>query len=122
MKRILLVVAVLLLAACVRPVVATLSATCAASGSDIVCTEQGAVRGVVEGEMLAFKGIPYARPPIGAQRWRPPDVAEPWHGVRDGRRYGSMCPQIIGKDVKGEEDCLFINVWRPEALSIRLDT
>ena len=113
MKRILLVVAVLFLAACVRPVVATLSATCAASGSDIVCTEQGAVRGVVEGEMLAFKGIPYARPPIGAQRWRPTEVAEPWQGVRDGSRYGPMCPQIIGKDVKGEEDCLFINVWRP---------
>ena len=113
MKNILLVVAVLFLGACVRPVVSTQLANCAASGSDIVCTEQGAVRGVVEGEMLAFKGIPYARPPIGALRWRPTEVAEPWQGVRDGSRYGPMCPQIIGKDVKGEEDCLFINVWRP---------
>lgn len=113
MKRILLVVAVLFLGACVRPVASKLAAGCDASGSDIVCIEQGAVRGVVEGEMLAFKGIPYARPPIGALRWRPPEAAEPWQSVRDSSRYGSMCPQIIGKDVKGEEDCLFINVWRP---------
>ena len=113
MKRILLVVAVLFLGACVRPVASKLAAGCAESGSDIICTEQGAVRGVFEGEMLAFKGIPYARPPIGALRWRPPEAAEPWQGVRDGSRYGSMCPQIIGKEVKGEEDCLFINIWRP---------
>src|SRR5262249_56177934 len=71
---------------------------------------------VVEGEMLAFKGIPYARPPVGALRWRPTEGAEPWQGVRDGSRYGSMCPQIIGKEVKGEEDCLFINVWRPREI------
>ena len=113
MKRILLVVAVLFLGACVRPVASKLAAGCAESGSDIICTEQGAVRGVFEGEMLAFKGIPYARPPIGALRWRPPEAAEPWQGVRDGSRYGSVCPQIIGKEVKGEEDCLFINIWRP---------
>jgi len=119
MKRILLVVAVLFLGACVRPVASKLAAGCAESGSDIICTEQGAVRGVFEGEMLAFKGIPYARPPIGALRWRPPEAAEPWQGVRDGSRYGSMCPQIIGKEVKGEEDCLFINIWRPHMAATR---
>jgi para-nitrobenzyl esterase len=113
MKRILLVVVVLFLGACARPVASKLAVGCDTSDSDIACTEQGEVRGTVEGEMLAFKGIPYARPPIGALRWRPPEPAEPWKGVRDGSRYGSMCPQIIGKEVKGEEDCLFINVWRP---------
>lgn len=89
------------------------SANCAAGGPDIVCTEQGAVRGVVDADMLAFKGIPYARPPVGPLRWRPPEAGVSWQGVRDGSRYGSMCPQIVGKDVKGEEDCLYINVWRP---------
>src|SRR5262245_56540353 len=65
------------------------SAGCAGD-SDVACTEQGAVRGVVEGETLAFKGIPYARPPVGPLRWRPPEPPEPWQGVRDGGRYGSF--------------------------------
>ena len=104
------------LGACVRPVASKLAARCAESGLDIACTEQGAVRGVVEGEMLAFKGIPYARPPVGALRWRPTEPAEAWEGVRDASRYGSMCPQIIGNEVKGDEDCLFINVWRPREM------
>jgi para-nitrobenzyl esterase len=84
------------------------------AGADVVCTEQGAVRGVIEGLTLAFKGIPYARPPVGPLRWQPPAPAASWEGVRDGSRYGAMCPQIVGADVKGEEDCLYVNVWRPQ--------
>jgi para-nitrobenzyl esterase len=80
--------------------------------ADVVCTEQGAIRGVMEGEALAFKGIPYARPPVGPLRWKPPLSAAAWDGVRDGSRYGAMCPQLAGGDVKGEEDCLYVNVWR----------
>ena len=83
------------------------------AGPEIACTQQGAVRGVVEGDVLAFKGIPYARPPIGDLRWKPTQPAEPWSGVRDGSRFGAMCPQIVGKEVKGDEDCLTLNVWRP---------
>ena len=89
------------------------SANCPVGGLDVVCTEQGAVRGVVDGDTLAFKGIPYARPPVGPLRWRPTEAAAPWQGVRDGGRYGPMCPQLDGNEVKGEEDCLYINVWRP---------
>jgi len=62
---------------------------------------------------VAFKGIPYARPPVGPLRWKPPQAAEAWSGVRDGSRFGAICPQIIGQEVKGDEDCLTINVWRP---------
>jgi para-nitrobenzyl esterase len=87
--------------------------SCTSNESDIACTQQGAVRGVAEGDMLAFKGIPYARPPVGLLRWKPTKAAEPWSGVRDGSRFGSICPQIIGQEVKGEEDCLTVNVWRP---------
>jgi para-nitrobenzyl esterase len=87
--------------------------TACPGGADIACVEQGAVRGVVDGETLAFKGIPYAQPPVGPLRWKPPQPAAHWEGVRDGSRYGAMCPQIVGKDVKGAEDCLYINVWRP---------
>src|SRR3954454_23769553 len=86
---------------------------CSADDPDVACTLQGAIRGVVQGEMLAFKGIPYAKPPVGELRWRPPAAAESWSGVRDGGRFGPICPQIIREEVKGDEDCLTINVWRP---------
>jgi para-nitrobenzyl esterase len=79
-------------------------AGCTAS-TDIVCTDQGQIRGVIEGETLAFKGIPYAQPPVGSLRWKAPLPASRWEGVRDGTRYAPMCPQIVGKEVKGEEDC-----------------
>src|ERR1700730_9497567 len=86
---------------------------CIANDLDIACTARGAVRGVVEGDMLAFKGIPYARPPVGALRWKPTEAAEGWSGVRDGSHFGPICPQIIGQEIKGDEDCLTVNVWRP---------
>jgi para-nitrobenzyl esterase len=88
---------------------------CGTDDPDIACTTQGPVRGVVEGDMVAFKGIPYARPPVGPLRWKPTEAAEAWSGVRDGGRFGPICPQIIGQEVKGEEDCLSVNVWRPRA-------
>jgi para-nitrobenzyl esterase len=87
--------------------------SCSANDPDVACTVQGAVRGVVEGDMLAFKGIPYARSPVGPLRWKPTEVAESWSGERDGSRFGAICPQIIGQEVRGEEDCLNLNVWRP---------
>ena len=86
---------------------------CAADDPDVACTTQDRVRGVVEGDMLAVKGIPYARPPVGPLRWKPTEVADGWSGERDGSRFGSICPQIIGQEVNGDEDCLNLNVWRP---------
>lgn len=103
------------LALLLLPVVPVEAAECATSGEGIVCTEHGAVRGVVEGETIAFKGIPYAAPPVGDLRWRPPATAKSWDGVRDGSRFGSMCPQLVGKEVRGDEDCLTINVWTPRS-------
>lgn len=89
---------------------------CKSAGPDIACTEQGAIRGVAEGDTLAFKGIPFAKPPVGSLRWRPPEAPTAWQGVRDGSRFGAVCPQIAGKDVVGEEDCLSLNVWRPKTM------
>jgi para-nitrobenzyl esterase len=88
------------------------TAACIGS-SDVPCTEQGAVRGVVQGATMAFKGIPYAAPPVGPLRWRPPGPAARWDGERDGSQFGAICPQIIGEEVMGDENCLYINVWRP---------
>jgi para-nitrobenzyl esterase len=85
--------------------------------ADVACTDQGAVRGIIEGQALAFKGIPYAQAPVGQLRWKPPQQLSAWTGIRDGSRYGAMCPQLVGSDVKGEEDCLFVNVWRPQGSS-----
>jgi para-nitrobenzyl esterase len=86
----------------------------ACAGADVVCTADGAVRGAAEGDTIAFKGIPYAEPPVGSLRWRAPRPAKPWQGVRDGSRFGPVCPQWDGKAVIGEEDCLTLNVWRPK--------
>ena len=86
---------------------------CPGGGPGIACTMQGAVRGAPEGGTLAFKGIPYAAPPVGARRWAPPEPPQPWTGVRDGRRFGPICPQLAGAQVVGEEDCLTLNVWTP---------
>lgn len=86
---------------------------CRSDGPELACTEQGAVRGTVEGETIAFKGIPYAAPPVGALRLRPPAPPAGWHGVRDGSRFGAVCPQLAGNEVIGKEDCLTLNVWRP---------
>ena len=101
-------------------VVATLFSTVASGQNaactvspDVACTEQGAVRGAVQGATMAFKGIPYAAPPVGSLRWKPPTPPARWDGARDGSHFGAICPQIVDGEVKGNEDCLYINVWRP---------
>ena len=49
----------------------------------------------------------------------PREPALPWQGVRDGGRYGAMCPQWVGNEIQGEEDCLYVNVWRPKSKPAR---
>jgi para-nitrobenzyl esterase len=88
-------------------------AGCNANEADIVCTDLGAIRGTLDGPAQGFKGIPYAQPPVGPLRWRPPAPALAWKGLRSGAQYGADCPQIVGSSVQGDEDCLFLNVWRP---------
>jgi para-nitrobenzyl esterase len=112
-----------------RSVVAALTAACAvATGSvttagasataPIVRTEGGWVRGVSAGGVDAFRGLPYAAPPTGPLRWRPPHPAAPWSGVRDASQFAPSCPQSpIGNASfppgPMAEDCLYLNVVRP---------
>ena len=86
-------------------------------GEGIVCAPAGGVRGVVEGVVISYRGIPYAQPPTGVRRWRPPLPMEPWSGVREALRFGPMCPQVAGNEVVGDEDCLTLNVWVPRTRS-----
>lgn len=89
------------------------SRDCGEQGADIACTAQGAVKGVVENNTVAFKGLPYAAAPVGVLRWQAPEPPAAWRGVRDGSRFGAVCPQLAGKEVVGDEDCLTLNVWKP---------
>ena len=84
-----------------------------------VKTSLGAVRGVTSGTVDAFLGIPFAAPPVGPLRWRPPQPGAPWSGVRDATAYGHDCMQkpfasdAAPLGTTPDEDCLVANVWRP---------
>jgi para-nitrobenzyl esterase len=81
-----------------------------------VDTDKGPVQGKVSGETRAFLGIPYAAPPVGALRWKPPQPAAPWTAPLEAKVKGPACPQFdnMGKLVPGtSEDCLTLNVWTP---------
>jgi len=65
-------------------------------------------------EITVFKGIPYAAPPVGPLRWRPPAAPAAWAGIRPADRFGPACPQPGGEMAHGlpqSEDCLSLNVW-----------
>jgi para-nitrobenzyl esterase len=79
----------------------------------LVVTRAGSVSGT-GGEIETFKGVPYAAPPLGTLRWRAPEPAKPWKGVRDATRFGDDCmqrPYVISTGQKTSEDCLTLTVW-----------
>lgn len=83
-------------------------------------TDCGRVAGALEpgGRVRSWKGIPYAAPPLGALRWRPPQPCARWAGTRPALRYGADFPQAANRvrHASGmSEDCLFVNVWSPVA-------
>lgn len=87
-----------------------------------VKTDKGKVRGdfTTDGKVIAFKGIPYAAPPVGDLRWKPPMPAAKWKGVKQTTDFGSHCiqsggyPDMIFHDPGENEDCLTLNVWTPK--------
>ena len=86
-------------------------------------TSNGAVEGVVsaDNQVRTFKGIPFAAPPVGPLRWRAPQPVSSWTGVRKAVDYGPRCMQgsiysdMIFHDDGPSEDCLYLNLWMPEA-------
>ncbi|MFJ8149880.1 carboxylesterase/lipase family protein [Streptomyces sp. NPDC096048] len=89
----------------------------------MVSTPHGAVRGRYEHGIAVFRGIPYAAPPFGPRRFRPPAPPEPWDGVRDAGSFGPTAPkppyseafaQYLSDPAIPGDDCLNLNVWTPE--------
>ena len=89
----------------------------------VVGTPYGAVRGRYEHGIAVFRGIPYAAPPFGPRRFRPPEPPAPWDGVRDAGAFGPTPPKppysdafakLLSDPVVPGDDCLNLNVWTPE--------
>lgn len=86
----------------------------------VATTAAGLVRGATTDGVVRFLGIPYAAPPVGALRWKPPTAAMPWTGVRSATAFGSACVQSAALEGPGSEDCLFLNVWTPQVRATTL--
>lgn len=98
----------------------SITGRCAAAQQQVqsqVRVTGGEIQGIPGDRVIAFKGIPFAAPPVGDLRWRAPQPVMSWSGVRSGAEYGSDCMQRAFPGAPQtrapSEDCLFLNVWRP---------
>lgn len=102
----------------------------------IIKTKHGTIKGIKEKGIMVFKGVPYAKPPVGELRWKEPQPIDDWDGIKDTLKFGNRCPQIDFTDADGEgsetyyywrefyanpefnpsksEDCLYLNIYAPE--------
>jgi para-nitrobenzyl esterase len=86
-----------------------------AAAAGVVPTDRGPVRGVDTPAMKEYLGVPYAAPPVGELRWRPPQPAARWHRPLDASHFGNHCPQPPSPfgTASTTEDCLYLNVFTP---------
>lgn len=94
----------------------------AAHADDLtVKTDKGKVQGKMsaDGQVRDFLGVPFAAPPVGPLRWKPPQAAAKWSGVKDATNFGNRCIQVMPfsdmryRDPGQSEDCLSLNIWTP---------
>jgi para-nitrobenzyl esterase len=95
--------------------IAALSSMCVAA-TPVVKVEQGSLQGTAEDGLTVYRGIPFAAPPVGELRWRAPQAAAKWDGVRQADKFAPRCTQRGFGPPSGEapptsEDCLYLNVW-----------
>ena len=117
-------VAAVMLSACGEKV-AESPAPVAEDASPQVTVKNGTLQGVKDDDIRVFKGIPYAKPPVGENRWRSPQPVADWNGVKEVLDYGNDCMQKpfpsdaapLGKEPA--EDCLYVNVWAPQEDDIK---
>ena len=82
----------------------------------LVQTNYGTLRGDSTDGISVWKGIPFAKPPVGNFRFRSPRAPDPWVGVHDATRFGNAAMQIdspLELRAERDEDCLYLNVWAP---------
>jgi para-nitrobenzyl esterase len=99
-----------------------------APADPVVSTSAGRVRGRIEKGIAVFRGIPFAKPPIGPLRFQAPESPAPWDGVRDAAEFGPAAPQAPMMAEAGQPasladttgDWLTVNVWTPDPTAARL--
>jgi para-nitrobenzyl esterase len=97
--------------------------SCLSFAAPKVKTDAGEVEGktTADGKVQEFLGIPFAAPPVGDLRWKEPQPVKPWKGVRQTTEFGARCmqtnifPDMVFRDSGPSEDCLYLNVWTPDA-------
>jgi para-nitrobenzyl esterase len=91
----------------------------ASPGTPTIAIDTGKVAGSTDAGVASWKGIPFAAPPVGTLRWRPPAPAKPWPGIRQATAYAADCMQVpfpsdaAPLGTTPSEDCLYLNVWKP---------
>lgn len=100
----------------ISALVLAFAASTSAQADPILNTDQGQARGVSANGVSKFLGLPFAAPPTGALRWKAPQAPSAWSGVRDATQFGNTCPQEASafSGRSETEDCLYLNVYRPD--------
>lgn len=84
-----------------------------------VVVANGELEGINDAGVMTFKGVPFAKPPVGDLRWRPPQPVDDWDGVRSAQKFGPRCMQrpvfgdMVFRSDGMNEDCLYLNIWSP---------
>lgn len=86
------------------------------AAAEPVAVDGGSLQGVVADGVRVFRGIPFAAPPVGPLRWRAPQAAAGWSGIRAADRFSAVCPQLGSYPPESapeptSEDCLYLNIW-----------